>query len=254
MDTTFGSFLPANVKSPAQSNKLLTFRLHGTFAHFNQPISNRFKNTYSIIPKPQLLGIVGSLIGLSGYKNSSTYPEFYSKLHSLKVFIKPNNSANKKFVVTYNSLNSFLNNRVDSGSPNVMINEQILYDPDYEIGLLLNENDTLHARIIDNVIQNKSLFPIYLGKNEFFANIEYISLSDYEVNSKKEVHCSSIFPFDELSKETTRNLKLELLPIDFDEMFKYMYRLMAIPQNETKIELKNPDNCIVSEGSAYYVF
>jgi CRISPR-associated protein Cas5, N-terminal domain len=254
LDTTLESFSSTNAKGSEQSNKLLIFRLHGTFAHFNQPISNRFRNTYSIIPKPQLLGIIGSLIGLSGYKNSSTYPEFYSKLHTLKVFIKPNKPANKKFVVTYNSLNSFLNNRVDSGSPNVMINEQIIQDPDYEIGLLLNENDSLHAHIIENIVQNKSEFPIYLGKNEFFANIKYISLNNFEINSEKEVRCSSILPFDELSKETTRNLKLELLPVDFDEMFKYVYCLMAIPQSETKIELKNPDNCIVSEGSVYYVF
>ncbi|WP_196214136.1 CRISPR-associated protein Cas5 [Methanolobus vulcani] len=254
MNTTLESFSSTNGKASGQPNKVLIFRLHGIFAHFNQPISNRFRNTYSIIPKPQLLGIIGSLIGLSGYKNSDTCPEFYSKLHDLKVFIKPNGSANKKFVVTYNSLNSFLNNRVDTGSPNVMINEQILQDPDYEIGLLLNDNDSLHSLIIENITQNKSVFPIYLGKNEFFASIEYISLNDYEVNSEKEVSCSSIFPFDELSKETTRNLKLELLPIDFDDMFKYVYCLMAIPQNETKIELKNPDNCIVSEGSAYYVF
>lgn len=254
MDTTLESFASTNVKCPSQSNKLLTFRLYGMFAHFNQPISNRFRNTYSIIPKPQLLGVIGSLIGLNGYKNADTYPEFYAKLHDLKVFIKPNNTANKKFVVTYNSLNSFLSNRKDSGSPNVIINEQIIQGPDYLIGLLLNKDDPIHYHIIENVMQNKSVFPIYLGKNEFFANIEYISLSDYEVNSKKEVHCSSIFPFDELSKETTRNLKLELLPIDFDEMFKYVYCLMAIPQSETKIELKNPDNCIVSEGSAYYVF
>jgi CRISPR-associated protein Cas5h len=254
LNTTLESFSATNAKGPENSNKLLTFRLHGTFAHFNQPISNRFRNTYSIIPKPQLLGIIGSLIGLNGYKNSSTYPEFYSRLSDLKVFIKPNSSANKKFVVTYNSLNSFLNNRVDSGSPNVMINEQIIQDPDYEIGLILNENDPLHAQIIEHIIQNKSVFPIYLGKNEFFANIEYISLNDYEINSEKRVVCSSIFPFDELSKETTRYLKMELLPIDFDEMFKYVYCLMAIPQSETKVELKNPDNCIVSEGSVYYVF
>ncbi|MDY0388025.1 MAG: CRISPR-associated protein Cas5 [Methanolobus sp.] len=254
MDATLESFSSISSKVPEQSNKLLIFRLHGTFAHFNQPISNRFRNTYSIIPKPQLLGLIGSLIGLSGYKNASTYPEFYSKLHDLKVFIKPNSLANKKFVVTYNSLNSFLNNRIDSGSPNVIINEQILQDPDYEIGLLLNENDRLHAQIIENVIKNKSVFPIYLGKNEFFANIEYNSLSNYELNIESEVHCSSVFPLGELSKETTRNLKLELLPIDFNEMFKYVYCLMAIPQSETKVELKNPDNCIVSEGSVYYVF
>ena len=63
-------------KTFKQCKKLLTFRLHGSFAHFNQPISNRFRNTYSVIPKPQLLGLVGSIVGLEGYKNKDTIPVF----------------------------------------------------------------------------------------------------------------------------------------------------------------------------------
>lgn len=237
-----------------QSNKLLIFRLYGNFAHFNQPISNRFRNTYSIIPKPQLLGLIGSIAGLEGYKNNTIYPDFYSRIGDLRVYIKSNNSSDKKFSVKYNSLNSFLNNRVDSGSTNVIINEQVLLEPDYEIGLLLDKNNGLHSTIIENIRHNCSVFHIYLGKNEFFANVQYISLDDYEINSTKEVMCRSILPFDELEKEGTDNMKLEMIPVGFDENFKYIYRLMAIPQKECVVQLKNPNNCIVSEGNVYYVF
>src|SRR5665648_1019208 len=159
-----------------QSKKLLRFRLYGSFAHFNQPISNRFRNTYSVIPKPQLLGLIGSIVGLEGYKNKNTIPVFYQKLSNLKVYIKPNSNQDKKFSVTYNSMNSFLNNRVDASLPNVIMNEQILMEPDYEIGLLLNEKNVIHKKIIEHVQDNRTTFPIYFGKNEFFANIQYISL------------------------------------------------------------------------------
>ncbi|UGV41617.1 CRISPR-associated protein Cas5 [Methanococcoides orientis] len=237
-----------------KSNKLLTFRLYGNFAHFNQPISNRFRNTYSIIPKPQLLGLIGSIAGLGGYKNRTIEPEFYSKIGDLKVFIKSNNISDRKFTVNYNSLNSFLNNRKDTDSPNVIINEQVILYPDYEIGLLLDESNELHKVIIKNIQNNRSVFHIYLGKNEFFANIQYISLKDYEINSRKETVCSSIFPFYELEKEGNGNIKLEMLPVDFDDNFKYTYNLMAIPQKECKVQLKNPENFIMSEGNVYYVF
>jgi CRISPR-associated protein Cas5 subtype I-B len=254
MSTTLESF-SSSEEDATQPNKLLSFRLYGTFAHFNQPISNRFRNTYSIIPKPQLLGLIGSVAGLGGYKNTTIVPEFYSKLASLKVFIKSNNSIDNKFTVAYNSLNSFLNNRKEGAtSPNMIINEQLLLYPDYQVGLLLNEHNPLHAEIIENIMQSRSVFHIYLGKNEFFANIQYLSLKNYEINSTKEVTCCSILPFDEIDKEGTHNMKLELLPVGFDEMFKYVYRLMAIPQEECAISLKHPDNCIVSEGNVYYVF
>ena len=255
MDTTLKHFSsPEENEIGNQSNKLLIFRLYGNFAHFNQPISNRFRNTYSIIPKPQLLGLIGSIAGLEGYKNKSIVPEFYRRIGDLKVSIKPNDCSDKKFIVKYNSLNSFLNNRVDTGSPNVIINEQVLLHPDYEIGLLLNGNNDLHNTIIENIKHNRSVFHIYMGKNEFFANVQYISLENYEVNSKREAMCHSILPFDELEKEGTDNMKLEMLPVGFDENFKYVYRLMAIPQKECVVPLKNPDNCIISGNNVYYAF
>ena len=264
MDTTLENFTsPEENEIDNQPNKLLIFRLHGNFAHFNQPISNRFRNTYSIIPKPQLLGLIGSIAGLEGYKNKSTGPEFYRLLSDLKVSIKPNNNSDRKFTVKYNSLNSFLSNRVNPeivggrvkpSIPNVIINEQILLYPDYEIGLLLDENNDLHNTIIENIRHNRSVFHIYLGKNEFFANVQYISLNDYEINSTKEVMCRSILPFDELEKEGTNNMKLEMLPVGFDENFKYIYHLMAVPQKECVVPLKNPDHCIVSKDDVYYVF
>ncbi len=255
MDTTLENFTsPEENEIGYQPNKLLIFRLYGNFAHFNQPISNRFRNTYSTIPKPQLLGLIGSIAGLEGYKNKSIVPEFHRLIGDLKVFIKHNDNSDRKFIVKYNSLNSFLNNRVDTGSPNVIVNEQILLYPDYEIGLLLDENNDLHSTIIENIQRNRSVFHIYLGKNEFFANVQYISLDDYEINSTKEVMCRSILPFDELEKEGTNNMKLEMLPIGFDENFKYIYRLMAIPQKECVVPLKNPDHCVVSKDNVYYVF
>jgi len=237
-----------------QSKKLLRFRLYGSFAHFNQPISNRFRNTYSVIPKPQLLGLIGSIVGLEGYKNKDTIPVFYQKLSNLKVYIKPNTNQDRKFAVTYNSMNSFLSNRVDAGPPNVIMNEQILMEPDYEIGLLLNENNDLHKKIIEYVQDNRTTFPIYFGKNEFFANIQYISLEDYEINFVDNLVCNSILPFDELGKGSASNVKLELLPIDFNEYFKYIYHLMAIPQKDCGINIKNPSNFITSNGNIYYVF
>lgn len=237
-----------------QDNKLLTFRLYGNFAHFNQPISNRFRNTYSVIPKPQLLGLIGSLIGLEGYKNKDTIPEFHQKLSDIKVYIKPNTNHDRKFAITYNSMNSFLSNRVDGGPPNVIMNEQILMEPDYEIGLLLDGHDALHKRIIEHVQNNCTTFPIYFGKNEFFANIQYISLEDYELNLMDDVVCNSILPFDELGDESTSNVKIELLPIGFNEHFKYIYHLMAIPQKDCGICIKNPSKFITSNGNKYYVF
>ena len=236
-----------------QGNRLLTFRLHGDFAHFNQPIGNRFRNTYSIVPKPQLLGIVGAIIGLRGYTEKFTAPDFYRLLKDIKVFIKPNNFYSNMFTVKYNSLNSFLNNRLDTGSPNVIIEEQILLKPDYEIGLLLNKNKELHNTIIERIKHNSCVFNPYLGKNEFPACIECISLRKYEINTKKEVMCQSILPFDVI-EDSDGNMRVDTFPVGFDDNFKYIYHTMAIPRKGCIISLKSPNDCIVSKGKTYYVY
>ena len=183
----------------------------------------------------------------------STLFPYTTLFRSIKIYIKTNNPIERKFTVKYNSMNSFLNNRVDAGSPNVMINEQVLLEPDYEIGLLLDENNELHKTLIENIQRNQGVFPIYLGKNEFFANVQYLSLEDYEINSEKQVDCSSIIAFEELEKGSS-NMKLELLPIDFNGEFKYIYQLMAISIKKCSVSLKNPSNFILAQGNAYYVF
>jgi len=243
-----------NTIDNSQYDKLLTFRLYGNFAHFNQPLSNRFKNSYSIIPKPQLLGMIGSIIGLKGYVNTETLPEFYKKLKNLKVYIKPNNCNIKSFMVKYNSFNSFLNN-ISSNYPNVFIMEQILLNPDYEIGILLNTENKIHKKIVKKIKYEKSFFNPYLGKNEFPANIQYISLKNYKVNHDIEINCKSIISFDEVKNETTGNTKFERLPIKFDKNFKYIYETMLVPQKKiNNILLNNPESCINSEGNVYYVY
>ena len=255
MKSTLDSFdSEKRYDSDRSSKRLLIFRLYGSFAHFNQPMSNRFRNTYSIIPKPQILGVLGSIAGFDGYKNRKTMPEYYRLLEDVKVYINPNNERNQKFIVNYNSMNSFLSNRVDGASPNVIIKEQILVNPDYEIGLLVDQKNDLHKIIIENIQQNRSTFPIYFGKNEFFANIQFILLGKFELNSNKDVVCKSILPLEEIETEGTRNMKLELLPVGFDEKFKYKYRLMAIPQKECEIPLQKPNNFIEANGNVYYAF
>ena len=235
--------------------RVLRLRVYGTFAHFDQPVSNNFRNTYTIIPKTQLLGLLGAILGLAGYKNNKTEPEFFQKLSSTSVYIVPNSKSYPRFLVKYNSKNSFLNNRKDSPEPNVIVNEQVLVSPDYEVGIVIEEKET-HRELIEMVEKNKSIFQIYLGKNEFPANIEYIGISSARTNKENEIIIRSIFPFSEVDKaKSGGHMRLEQLPIGFDNRYKFIYDIMAIPNPEgSKTVVKNPDKFIEIENERYYVF
>lgn len=235
--------------------RILQFRVYGGFAHFNQPVSNNFRNTYTIIPKTQLLGLFGAILGLSGYKDTKTEPEFSQELSDISMYIAPNSKSYPRFIVKYNSKNSFLNNRKDTPEPNVIVNEQVLMGPDYEVGVALEEKE-LHQKLVKMIKSNRSVFFTYLGKNEFPANIEYIGISYAHINREKEPIIRSIFPFAEVDKEKSRKgMRIEQLPIGFDENYKFIYETMAIPDTKgTKVVVKHPENFIEIGDRHYYVF
>lgn len=178
-------------------------------------------------------------------------PEYYRILKDMKVYIKCNSKIDKKFLVKYNS--GFLNYRRDSVTPSAMILEQILFNPDYEIGLLIDESDPIHNRIVEYVKNGRSEFTIYLGKNEFFANLKFIQYDNYKANSENKFKCESVVSFEELENGQD-NMKLERLPVRYNERFKYVYELMAIPQGEGTITVRNGRNFIASQNKVYYVF
>jgi CRISPR-associated protein Cas5 subtype I-B len=174
--------------------KIFVFRLSGNFAHFNIPLTTPkyLKQTYNIIPKTTILGLLGAILGYSGYERNNKETEFYSKLKHIKCFIIPEKYPFNKFLIKYNSLNSFSNN--DKTNPNIIINEEILFKPSYIIGLLINESKD--NQLINKLIQKISHYHLYLGKNEFFANIELIKseLLNFEIVNNKETKIDSIFP------------------------------------------------------------
>ena len=160
--------------------KILKFKLNGKFGFFKYPFTspNKLKKTYNIPPRTTILGILGSIIGLEGFQNFiGDEPEYYEKLKHINMFICMNKIPQKK-LITYNSLNSFAKNiALDS---NVIIQEEILLNPEYEIGLLLDENLEYDKKILDTFNRKfiSSKYHIYLGKNEFFANISEIEIFD----------------------------------------------------------------------------
>ena len=118
---------------------LISFNLCSDFGFFRKPDVNKIGLTYNIPPKPSLLGLLGSILGMSGInkqyesledqglleKNQETkhlFPEYYTKLKHLKIGIEPSEGFPfNKIINTYNSRNSYFYTRDES--ENVLIHE-----------------------------------------------------------------------------------------------------------------------------------
>lgn len=211
--------------------KLVSFDIQADFGFFRKPETNNTINvSYNLIHKPAVLGILGSILGLGGYKEKGKLPEYYELLKDIKIGIEPLNHQNGNFTKTnikYTNTIGYAN----KGS-NFLTEELTLVAPAYRVYLYLNVNDKLQNDLLTSLKKGESVFVPYLGKNEFTAwwetnSFKEYSSSDKEIDENMSVAIKSIFlkelvlngnveaPFPDFSK-----------PINFEEMhFVYFERL-----------------------------
>ena len=120
--------------------KLISFDLKADFAFFRKPDTNATINlSYNIIHRPVVLGILGAIIGLEGYKGKGELPQYYKVLKDVRVGIEPLNHE----MGNYSKTNIKYSNTVGYANKgaNYLTEELTLVNPEYRIYLLLDEDD-----------------------------------------------------------------------------------------------------------------
>lgn len=161
--------------------KVLKFTLEGKTAFFKKPDVNTYLYfTYGNIHKVAMLGIFGAILGYKGYnqmKKKDDLPEFYEKLKDIKIGIVPKNKngiINKKVQVFNNSVGY----ASKEAGGNLIVKEQWLENPSWDIYLLLDGEESLK---IEEAIKSRSFIYLpYLGKNDHIAEISSVSTLDVE--------------------------------------------------------------------------
>jgi len=243
----------------------ISFILSGKTAHFKKPDVNSYAYfTYNNIHKPALCGLLGAVLGLEGYtqlfnkvdvmrrevlelkgkekidlkeklaKKEEEFPEYYEKLRNLQVSIKPlspNGYFNKKIQIYNNSVGYA--SKEQGG--NLIVREQWLENPRWQI-LILDDNCVereIFSKLKDFLINSKTEFIPYLGKNDHPAKIEDAKIiSMEEVNGDFAGIKASLRGIDMVLSEGM-NVKIVLLPdgedpdsfskkMKFDEFQKYI--------------------------------
>ena len=222
--------------------QVLSFDLKSDFAFFRKPdINDGVQFGYNMLHKPALLGILGAIMGMEGYREKNKWPEYYQKLKDVKVGIGPLSGWHergnfKRTILTYTNTVGYANDR-----SNLIIKENTLIRAAYRIYLLLEEGSSLHQKLSSMIREGESYFVPYLGKNEMYAWWEPESVRTYALSPHKgsePFRIESIFM--KASSEaisglastetpsmsflsnlgTDQYLYFERLPIGFDEELK----------------------------------
>lgn len=160
-----------------QRMRILKFTLSGKHAMFKKPdVNSYFYFTYGQIHKPVVLGILGAILGYAGYNQMNkkeVYPEYYDKLQNIKISIVPNSEKGyfSKKVTYFNNSTGFASH--EQGG-NLIVKEQWLEEPSWDIYVLLDNKEA--EKIADYMVESKSIFIPYLGKNDHPADISKVSI------------------------------------------------------------------------------
>lgn len=226
--------------------KALKFKLSGKTAFFKKPEVNSYLYfTYGNIHKVSLLGMFGAILGYGGYNQhrymldnikgyKESYPEFYSKLNKLKVSIEPLNEKAyiPKKVQFFNNSLGYCNKDKDEKPCNLIVKEQWLENPKWNIYILIDNEEA--NKLCDYIVNYKSIYQPYLGKNDHYANITDIELYD-------NIQCTCD---DDISKIHSlcpkKYIEFDMEDDEEEDLFKYSERLpVALSERTNMYELES---------------
>lgn len=250
--------------------KLISFDLKADFAFFRKPDTNATINlSYNIIHRPAVLGVLGAIVGLEGYKEKGKLPQYYEVLKDVRIGIEPLNHDKGNYTKTnikYSNTVGYAN----KGS-NFLTEELTLVNPEYRIYLLLNEDNHYQKQLAENLKNGCAEFIPYLGKNEFTAWWSLDSYTEYHFSDNEilgeSIKIRTIFqkkfvlknnaeaPFPDLlnfDNAESPFIYFERLPIDFDlALMQYDLGEFAFSNFQIKNAQTLEDMFFVDELNAY---
>ncbi len=187
--------------------KLISIDLFADFGMLKKPDTNEpVYLTFNMLHKPALLGILGAITGLEGFKEKGKLPEYYEELKDLKVGVQPidkdektgkvyhENGNFQKSMVKYNNATGLANmgeedvvdehtGKIKKKKEGATLNiiEQFLIAPAFRCYFLFETDNELHQKIDENLRNYHAEYLPYLGKNEFSVWWKGYETYDFEV-------------------------------------------------------------------------
>jgi len=186
-----------------------------------------------------------------------SFPDYYLKLKDIKLAIQPMyKKPLKKIINGFNDSSGFSNKGIKGGAT-WQISEQIMLgEPEirYRVFILDYENIDILKQLKGKLKKHETEYPLYFGKNEFFAHYENFREYNLEalekdkkykfdslvLESKITAKQISFDDFDPFDFNSNSGLSIyENLPFDFDEMGFYKKDLFLLSQKEFSLKDNN---------------
>jgi len=163
---------------------LISFDLRADFGVFKKPdVNEGLQMTFNMLHRPALLGILGAIAGLEGYRQKGVFPAYYTALGSLQVGIEPLDHENGNFtktVIKYTNTVGYAN-----ADGNLLITEQTLRAPAYRCYLLADLDNPVQELLCERIWSGEAAYLPYFGKNECAAWWEVESVKVHKTSDER---------------------------------------------------------------------
>ena len=198
--------------------KVIIFDIKGKFAHFRKFYTNSSSLTYGIPPRTTISGMVAAILG---FERDSYYETLSS--NKLRIGVKKLTTT-RKLLQTLNymkveSVADLFNPKNHTQVPfEVVAGENDVCFRIYLSHVDSNITDELEYRIIEN----KFVYPPYLGSANFGCAVKYIdTLEAVYTESKNSIRINTAIRSEEILEMDIANytgkLMKERMPVDFSE-------------------------------------
>lgn len=227
----------------------LIFDVFGKYGFFKNHESNAVNMTYQYIHKPCVMGLLGAMIGLDGWRQMRNHDgklEYYEVFKNSKISIIPKQPYFEVFYETTNNTTGFEN----KGGGTANIKRQILQDPCYTI--IIQEEGIekqYYNKLKEMLFKGESIYRLCLGNNTYTANI--INVKEIELQETTETDdliISSLIKEDEIEEiyEESEDGKEQYeahvyMPIDYNINSDHGHHKEQIVYNNHYVRVK--DNC-----------
>lgn len=175
----------------------LSFEISGEWGHFRRVEGNIVKQSYRIVPRTTVAGIVAAMLGLErdsyygafGPEVSAIAVEPTAELRTMNV---PQNtlSTAKEHMTTVPSRGHARVSLPDPSELRQQHNYELLVEPSYRIDLRLAD-DRLRERLHERLREGTSYYPPSLGLSEHLAEVEFLGEFDVTPHGPETVDVSS---------------------------------------------------------------
>lgn len=226
---------------------ILKFDISSKFASFTKPHYNSCVSTYPHISKCNVLGVIGSILGIEKkqpIKDWRAFPSYYEELKDIEVAIIPEHI---NFPI-YNTKITETTGLASGEEGGVLVTAiELLCSPKWTIYIKFNNNKH-KDKIVDYIKNNKCVYYPYLGRNSFPATIDSVELLSGEIVTNVTQIDSFYFKDDfvhyEDEEEQSISSQVFYMPIGYKENINIYEEKKVILSNDY-IEKSNTKNNLI---------